>query len=374
MAKRDYYEILEITRTASDEEIKKSYRRLAMRYHPDRNNGDAEAEERFKEISEAYEVLADAEKRQAYDQFGHAGVGAGGGGGGAGFSGFGGFGDVFGDLFEQAFGRGFGGQQAARGTDLRYDLDLTLEEAAVGKEVTIQIPGSALCEVCHGSGAAPGSSSETCAACGGRGQVRMMQGFFSVTRTCPTCGGSGKVVTNPCAACQGHGRVRKMRELVVKVPAGVDTGDRIRLSGEGDAGERGAPAGDLYIQIRVKPHPLFEREGDDLHCEVPVSFARVALGGEMEVPTLTGRAKVQIAPGTQSGNVFRLRGKGIKGVRSKVAGDLYCRIAVEVPVKLSARQKELLEEFEQDAGNAEQHPQQHRWWDKVKDFVERMGF
>jgi len=372
MAKRDYYEILETTRTAGDEEIKKSYRRLAMRYHPDRNNGDAEAEERFKEISEAYEVLSDAEKRQAYDQFGHAGVGA--GGGGAGFSGFGGFGDVFGDLFEQAFGRGFGGQQAARGTDLRYDLDLTLEEAAVGKEVTIQIPGSALCEVCHGSGAAPGSSSETCATCGGRGQVRMMQGFFSVTRTCPTCGGSGKVVTNPCAACQGHGRVRKMRELVVKVPAGVDTGDRIRLSGEGDAGERGAPAGDLYIQIRVKPHPLFEREGDDLRCEVPVSFAKVALGGEMEVPTLTGRAKVQIAPGTQSGNVFRLRGKGIKGVRSKVAGDLYCRIAVEVPVKLSARQKELLEEFEQGAGNAEQHPQQHRWWDKVKDFVERMGF
>jgi molecular chaperone DnaJ len=372
MATRDYYEVLEISRTADDGEIKKSYRRLAMRYHPDRNPGDASAEERFKEISAAYEVLSDPQKRQAYDRFGHAGVN--GGGPGAGFGGGGGgFGDVFSDLFEQAFGGGFRGQDSGRGADLRYELELTLEEAALGKEVTIQIPSSATCEVCHGSGAKPGSAVEDCSTCGGRGQVRMVQGFFSVTRPCPQCNGSGKVIKEPCTNCHGHGRVRKNRDLQVKVPAGVDTGDRIRLNGEGEAGERGSPSGDLYIQVRVLPHALFERDGDDLHCAVPVHFTTMAMGGELEVPTLTGRAKVQIAPGTQSGTVFRLRGKGIKGVRSKLNGDLHCQLQVEVPVHLSARQKELLEEFAREGGDNIQHPQQENWWNKVKDFFDRMG-
>ncbi|BBF64407.1 molecular chaperone DnaJ [Acidithiobacillus sp. 'AMD consortium'] len=372
MATRDYYEVLETSRTADDGEIKKSYRRLAMRYHPDRNPGDASAEERFKEISAAYEVLSDPQKRQAYDRFGHAGVN--GGGPGAGFGGGGGgFGDVFSDLFEQAFGGGFRGQDSGRGADLRYELELTLEEAALGKEVTIQIPSSATCEVCHGSGAKPGSAVEDCSTCGGRGQVRMVQGFFSVTRPCPQCNGSGKVIKEPCTNCHGHGRVRKNRDLQVKVPAGVDTGDRIRLNGEGEAGERGSPSGDLYIQVRVLPHALFERDGDDLHCAVPVHFTTMAMGGELEVPTLTGRAKVQIAPGTQSGTVFRLRGKGIKGVRSKLNGDLHCQLQVEVPVHLSARQKELLEEFAREGGDNIQHPQQENWWNKVKDFFDRMG-
>ena len=377
MATRDYYEILEITRSADDGEIKKSYRRLAMRYHPDRNPDDASAEDRFKEISEAYEVLSDPQKRQAYDRFGHAGVNSGGGRPGAGFGGFSGggagFGDVFSDLFEQAFGGGSRGQDSGRGADLRYELELTLEEAALGKEVTIQIPSSAACEVCHGSGAKPGSAVEDCKTCGGRGQVRMVQGFFSVTRPCPQCNGSGKTIKDPCTNCHGHGRVRKNRDLQVKVPAGVDTGDRIRLSGEGEAGERGAASGDLYIQVRVLPHMLFERDGDDLHCAVPVKFTTMAMGGELEVPTLTGRAKVQIAPGTQSGAVFHLRGKGIKGVRSKLNGDLHCQIQVEVPVHLSPRQKELLEEFAQEGGDNAQHPQQESWWNKAKDFFDRMG-
>ncbi|MBU2740398.1 molecular chaperone DnaJ [Acidithiobacillus thiooxidans] len=380
MATRDYYEILEITRSADDGEIKKSYRRLAMRYHPDRNPDDPSAEDRFKEINEAYEVLSDASKRQAYDRFGHAGVQGGsgpGGGFGGGFGGFGGgsagFGDIFGDLFEQAFGGGVRGQDSGRGSDLRYELDLTLEEAALGKQVTIQIPSSAPCEVCHGTGAKPGSKVEDCSTCAGRGQVRMVQGFFSVTRPCPQCNGSGKTIKDPCSNCQGHGRVRKTRDLEVKVPAGVDTGDRIRLNGEGEAGERGAAAGDLYIQVRVQPHSLFERDGDDLHCAVPVTFTTMAMGGELEVPTLTGRAKIQIAPGTQSGMVFRLRGKGIKGVRSKLHGDLHCRLQVEVPVHLSARQKELLEEFASTAADQSQHPQQESWWNKAKDFLDRMG-
>ncbi|MCR1356495.1 molecular chaperone DnaJ, partial [Acidithiobacillus ferrooxidans] len=308
------------------------------------------------------------------DRFGHAGVNGGGGGPGAGFGGGGGgFGDVFSDLFEQAFGGGFRGQDSGRGADLRYELELTLEEAALGKEVTIQIPSSATCEVCRGSGAKPGSAVEDCATCGGRGQVRMVQGFFSVTRPCPQCNGSGKVIKEPCTNCHGHGRVRRNRDLQVKVPAGVDTGDRIRLNGEGEAGERGGPAGDLYIQVRVLPHALFERDGDDLHCAVPVQFTTMAMGGELEVPTLTGRAKVQIAPGTQSGAVFRLRGKGIKGVRSKLNGDLHCQLQVEVPVHLSARQKELLEEFAREGGDNIQHPQQESWWNKAKDFFDRMG-
>ncbi|AEK59151.1 MULTISPECIES: molecular chaperone DnaJ [Acidithiobacillus] len=375
MASRDYYEVLEVSRTADDGEIKKSYRRLAMRYHPDRNPGDSQAEERFKEISEAYEVLSDPQKRQAYDRFGHAGV-QGGGGPGFGAGGFagGGFGDIFGDLFEQAFGRGFGGRDPGRGADLRYELELSLEEAAQGKTVTISIPSSSVCESCGGSGAKAGSSTVECRTCGGRGQVRMVQGFFSVTRPCPDCGGSGRIIKEPCPQCNGHGRVRKTRSIEVKIPAGVDTGDRIRLAGEGEAGERGAPSGDLFIEIRVRPHPLFERDGDDLHCVVPVSFTTLALGGELEIPTLTGRARIQVNPGTQSGAVFRLRGKGVQGVRSKLTGDLHCRLQVEIPVHLSARQRELLQEFANERGEEVQHPQQESWWNKVKDFVDRMGF
>ncbi|MCY0871829.1 MAG: molecular chaperone DnaJ [Acidithiobacillus caldus] len=375
MASRDYYEVLEVSRTADDGEIKKSYRRLAMRYHPDRNPGDSQAEERFKEISEAYEVLSDPQKRQAYDRFGHAGV-QGGGGPGFGAGGFagGGFGDIFGDLFEQAFGRGFGGRDPGRGADLRYELELSLEEAARGKTVTISIPSSSVCESCGGSGAKAGSSTVECRTCGGRGQVRMVQGFFSVTRPCPDCGGSGRIIKEPCPQCNGHGRVRKTRSIEVKIPAGVDTGDRIRLAGEGEAGERGAPSGDLFIEIRVRPHPLFERDGDDLHCVVPVSFTTLALGGELEIPTLTGRARIQVNPGTQSGAVFRLRGKGVQGVRSKLTGDLHCRLQVEIPVHLSARQRELLQEFSNERGEEVQHPQQESWWNKVKDFVDRMGF
>ncbi|MGK9451238.1 molecular chaperone DnaJ [Acidithiobacillus caldus] len=375
MASRDYYEVLEVSRTADDGEIKKSYRRLAMRYHPDRNPGDSQAEERFKEISEAYEVLSDPQKRQAYDRFGHAGV-QGGGGSGFGAGGFagGGFGDIFGDLFEQAFGRGFGGRDPGRGADLRYELELSLEEAARGKTVTISIPSSSVCESCGGSGAKAGSSTVECRTCGGRGQVRMVQGFFSVTRPCPDCGGSGRIIREPCPQCNGHGRVRKTRSIEVKIPAGVDTGDRIRLAGEGEAGERGAPSGDLFIEIRVRPHPLFERDGDDLHCVVPVSFTTLALGGELEIPTLTGRARIQVNPGTQSGAVFRLRGKGVQGVRSKLTGDLHCRLQVEIPVHLSARQRELLQEFANERGEEVQHPQQESWWNKVKDFVDRMGF
>ncbi len=373
MSKRDYYEILEVSRSVDDGELKKSYRRLAMRYHPDRNPDDISAEERFKEISEAYEVLSDPQKRRAYDQFGHAGV-QGNGGGGAGFGGAGGFGDIFGDIFEQFTRGGFGFQQdPGRGSDLRYRLELSLEEAAAGKAVELEIPSSVVCESCQGTGAEPGSEVEDCRTCGGHGQVRMAQGFFSVTRPCPNCGGSGKVVKSPCKSCKGQGRVRKNRLVEVKIPAGVDTGDRIRLSGEGEAGERGAPPGDLYVEIQVRPHSLFERDGDDLHCAVPVSFTTLALGGELEVPTLTGRVKVQIPAGTQSGKVFLLRGKGIQGVRSRMAGDLHCRVQVEVPIKLNERQRELLQEFAAETGEAAQHPQQESWWAKAKDFFERMG-
>lgn len=373
MSKRDYYEILEVSRSVDDGELKKSYRRLAMRYHPDRNPDDISAEERFKEISEAYEVLSDPQKRRAYDQFGHAGV-QGNGGGGAGFGGAGGFGDIFGDIFEQFTRGGFGFQQdPGRGSDLRYRLELSLEEAAAGKAVELEIPSSVVCESCQGTGAEPGSEVEDCRTCGGHGQVRMAQGFFSVTRPCPNCGGSGKVVKSPCKSCKGQGRVRKNRLVEVKIPAGVDTGDRIRLTGEGEAGERGAPPGDLYVEIQVRPHSLFERDGDDLHCAVPVSFTTLALGGELEVPTLTGRVKVQIPAGTQSGKVFLLRGKGIQGVRSRMAGDLHCRVQVEVPIKLNERQRELLQEFAAETGEAAQHPQQESWWAKAKDFFERMG-
>ncbi|MEJ2674950.1 MAG: molecular chaperone DnaJ [Acidihalobacter sp.] len=367
MSKRDYYEVLGVERTATDAELKKAYRRLAMKYHPDRNPDDEEAMEHFKEAKEAYEVLSDAQKRAAYDQFGHAGVDPGAAGGGAGFGGAG-----FGDIFD-IFGGGRGGRERAyRGSDLQYNLDLTLEEAVFGTEVQIRVPTVVACETCGGSGAKPGTSPQTCSTCGGVGQVRIQQGFFSVQQTCPRCHGSGQVISDPCAACHGEGRVRESKTLSVKVPAGVDTGDRIRLAGEGEAGVNGGPAGDLYVQIRVKPHKIFTRQGDDLQCDVPISFATAALGGEIDVPTLGGRAKLKIPAETQSNRQFRLRGKGIKPVRGGPEGDLLCRVSVETPVNLTREQKEMLQSFEDSlrSGGKRHNPQAHGWLDGVKGFFE----
>ncbi len=351
-SKRDYYTVLGLNRDASDEDLKKSYRKLAMKHHPDRNLDDKSAEEKFKEAKEAYEVLTDPKKRAAYDQFGHAGVdasaGFAGAARGAGPEGFGGFADAFGDIFGEIFGQGRGGRGNGvfRGADLRYNLELALEEAARGTEATIRIPTLENCATCHGSGAKPGTQPKPCASCGGRGEVRVSQGFFSIQQTCPTCHGTGKVVTDPCAGCNGAGRLRKHKTLSVKIPAGVDQDDRIRLAGEGEAGVNGGPSGDLYVVVQLKPHSVFQREGADLHCEMPISFATASLGGEIEIPTLDGQAKIKIPSETQSGQVFRLRNKGIRPVRGSVTGDLYCHVAIETPVKLTARQKELLREFE----------------------------
>jgi len=375
-SKRDYYAVLGVNRDASEDDIRKSYRKLAMKHHPDRNQGDKAAEEKFKEAKEAYEILTDAKKRAAYDQFGHAGVdpsaGFGGGARGAGPEGFGGFADAFGDIFGEIFGqgRGGGGNGVFRGADLRYNLELTLEEAARGTEARIRIPAMEGCETCHGSGAKPGTSSKPCPSCQGRGQVRVSQGFFSIQQTCPQCHGTGKYVPDPCATCGGAGRVRKHKTLSVKIPAGVDQDDRIRLSGEGEAGVNGGPPGDLYVVVQLKPHAVFQREGADLHCEMPISFATAALGGEIEIPTLDGHAKVKIPPETQTGQVFRLRNKGIRPVRGSVTGDLYCHVALETPVKLTARQKEILREFESiNQEDPEAHsPKQKTFFDKLKAF------
>jgi molecular chaperone DnaJ len=378
--KRDYYTVLGLGRDASEEDIKKAYRKLAMKHHPDRNPDDKAAEEKFKEAKEAYEVLSDAKKRAAYDQFGHAGVdpAAGFGGGRGPFGpggpeGFGGFADAFGDIFGEIFGqqstrgRGTG---MFRGADLRYNLDLTLEEAARGTEAKIRIPTLEACGTCHGTGAKAGTQPKPCATCGGRGEVRVSQGFFSIQQTCPTCHGSGKVVTDPCPACDGAGRTRKHKTLSVKIPAGVDHEDRIRLGGEGEAGVNGGPPGDLYVVVQLKPHAVFQREGADLHCEMPVSFATAALGGEIEIPTLDGQAKIRIPAETQTGQVFRLRNKGIRPVRGSVTGDLYCHVAIETPVNLTARQKELLREFETiNEKNPESHtPRAKSFFDRVRDF------
>ncbi len=371
MSKRDYYEILGVAKNASDEEIKKAYRKLAMKFHPDRNPDDKGAEEKFKEAKQAYEILSDADKRSAYDQFGHAGVdqqagmGGGFGGGGSGFA------DAFSDIFGDIFGGGGAGNRrdrVYRGADLRYNLEIGLEEAARGTETKIRIPTLEECGTCHGSGAKPGSQPTTCTTCGGHGQVRIQQGFFSVQQTCPRCGGTGKMVTDPCPACHGEGRIKKHKTLSVKIPAGVDSGDRIRLAGEGEAGVNGGPAGDLYVVINLKEHPVFKRDGDDLHCEMPISFASAALGGEVEIPTLDGHAKVKIPAETQTGKVFRLRGKGIKGVRSAGPGDLLCHILVETPVNLSERQRELLREFESLAPGRNNNPRAQSFMDKVKSF------
>lgn len=371
MAKRDYYEVLGVERGASEAELKKAYRRLAMKYHPDRNPGDKEAEDNFKEANEAYEVLTDANKRAAYDQYGHAGVDPSmGGAGGAGF-GNANFSDIFGDVFSDFFGGARGNSRggASRGSDLRYTLELDLEEAVRGTSVTIRVPTLAECSVCHGSGAKKGTSPVTCTTCGGIGQVRMQQGFFSVQQTCPRCHGSGKMITDPCGNCHGQGRVEEQKTLSVKVPAGVDTGDRIRLSGEGEAGTQGGPAGDLYVVVSVREHPIFQRDGKHLYCEVPISFADAALGGELEVPTLDGRVKLKIPEGTQTGKLFRLRGKGVAPVRGGAPGDLMCRVAVETPVNLDKRQRELLEEFRKSLQNDSSHsPKASGWFEGVKRF------
>lgn len=370
MAKRDFYEILGVAKTASADEIKKAYRKLAMKHHPDRNPGDKTAEETFKEANEAYEVLSDDDKRAAYDRHGHAGVdpGMGAGGFAGGFGGAGAnFSDIFGDVFGDIFGGGRAGQRSNRGADLRYTLELDLEEAVRGTTVQIRVPKLSTCEVCDGSGAKKGTSPETCRTCGGAGQVRVQQGFFSMAQTCPTCRGRGKVIKEPCMNCHGQGRVEKSKTLEVKIPAGVDSGDRIRLAGEGEAGANGGPTGDLYVQVAVRPHKILERDGADLYCEVPISFADAALGGELEVPTLDGRVKLKIPEGTQTGKLFRLRGKGVAPVRGGGPGDLFCKVAVETPVNLNKRQKELLREFQQDmeAEDSKHSPRKSSWFESV---------
>ncbi|HEB94237.1 MAG TPA: molecular chaperone DnaJ [Gammaproteobacteria bacterium] len=374
MSKRDYYVVLGVERNATEIELKKAFKRQAMKHHPDRNPDNTEAVEKFKEAKEAYEVLSDAQKRAAYDQFGHAGVDAGMGGGGPGAADGGSFSDIFGDVFGDIFGgsRGGGGQQRTRrGADLRYHLELTLEEAVRGTTVKIRVPTSVSCSSCGGNGAKKGSSPTTCTTCGGVGQVRMQQGFFSLQQTCPQCHGSGQMIKDPCTTCHGQGRVEEQKTLSVKVPAGVDNGDRIRLAGEGEAGGRGAPAGDLYVQISVKEHPIFVREESDLYCEVPISFVTAALGGELEVPTLDGRVKLKIPAETQSGRLFKLRGKGVKSVRGGTVGDLLCRVLIETPVNLNQKQKDLLRELDSTMSSSSTHrPKEHSWLDGVKKFFE----
>ncbi|MGH8730199.1 MAG: molecular chaperone DnaJ [Burkholderiales bacterium] len=371
MSKRDYYEVLGVNRDASEEEIKKAYRKLAMKHHPDRNPDNPKSEELFKVAKEAYEVLSDAGKRGAYDQYGHAGVDpqAGMGAGAAG-AGFGGFADAFGDIFGDIFGAGRQRSNVYRGADLRYNLEISLEEAARGTETRVRIPTMEECESCGGSGAKPGTQPMTCPTCGGQGQVRMTQGFFSIQQTCPKCHGSGKVVQSPCTTCNGAGRVKHQKTLSVKIPVGVDEGDRIRLSGEGEAGVNGGPSGDLYVVIHIRPHEVFSREGNDLHCEMPISITKTALGGEIEIPTLDGYAKIRIPPETQTGKVFRLRGKGIKGVRSNAHGDLLCHVVLETPVNLTPRQKELLQELEEinERDSGRHNPRAKSWMGRVKEF------
>lgn len=383
MAKRDYYEILGLAKNASEEDIKKAYRKLAMKHHPDRNQGDGakKSEEQFKEVKEAYEMLSDAQKRAAYDQYGHAGVDPNAGGfrpGGQGGEGFGGFAEAFGDIFGDIFGGqggggqrrgGAGGQQVFRGSDLSYAMEITLEEAARGKETQIRIPSWEECETCHGSGAKPGTSAKTCPSCNGAGTVHMRQGFFSIQQTCPHCHGTGKIIPEPCVTCHGQGKIKKTKTLEVKIPAGINEGMRIRSAGNGEPGTNGGPAGDLYIEIRIKQHEIFERDGDDLHCTVPVGLTLAALGGGIEVPTLGGKAEIELPEGTQHGKTFRLRGKGIKGVRSSYPGDLYCHISVETPVKLTEHQRKLLKELDEsfNKSGGKHSPNAKSWTDHVKD-------
>lgn len=374
-AKKDYYEVLGVNKDASSEEIKKSYRKLAMKHHPDRNPDNPKAEEHFKEAKEAYEMLSDDQKRAAYDQYGHAGVDPSMAGAGNGFGGAG-FGDAFGDIFGDIFGGGARGQRnnVYRGADLRYNMEISLEEAAKGTETKIRIPVQATCETCKGNGAKAGKSPVTCTTCNGHGQVRMQQGFFSVQQTCPKCHGGGKTIKDEdkCGTCHGAGRIKQNKTLSVKIPAGVDEGDRIRLSGEGEAGVNGGPTGDLYVVVHLKPHEIFQRDGGNLHCEMPISFSTAALGGEIEVPTLGGSAKMKIPAETQTGGVFRLKGKGIKPLRQSDHGDLMVHVVVETPVKLTEKQKELLREFEisTQADSGKHSPRNKSWMDKVKGFFE----
>ena len=380
MSKRDYYEVLAVAKNASEAEIKKAYRRLAMKHHPDRNTGEkaGEAEASFKEAKEAYEVLSDAQKRAAYDQFGHAGVdpsmggGRGFGGGGASFSDI--FGDVFGDIFGGGRG-GAGGPRVQRGSDLRYNLELSLEDAVAGTSVKIKVPTWVSCDTCGGNGAKKGTSAKTCGTCHGAGQVRMQQGFFSVQQTCPTCHGKGSVIEEPCPACRGVGRIQETKTLSVKVPPGVDSGDRIRLAGEGEAGDNGGPPGDLYVQVHVREHPIFSRDDSHLYCEVPIDFPTAALGGELDVPTLDGKVKLKIPEGTQTGKMFRMRGKGVRPVRGGPQGDLICRVVVETPVKLTDQQRSLLGQLHESlkGGGRKHSPNAHSWVDSVKGFFEKMG-
>ena len=371
--KRDYYEILGVPKNAGEDEIKKAYRKLAMKYHPDRNQGDAakDAEAKFKDVKEAYEMLSDGQKRAAYDQFGHAGVDPNMRGGPEGFGGFAeAFGDIFGDVFGGARRGGGGGRQVYRGNDLRYAMEITLEEAAQGKDAQVRIPNWDDCGTCHGSGAKPGGKPPiTCTTCHGQGVVQMRQGFFSVQQTCPQCRGTGRIVPEPCPACHGQGKTKNTKTLEVKIPAGIDDGMRIRSTGNGEPGTNGGPPGDLYIEIRIKKHEVFERDGDDLHCVVPVSMTTAALGGEIEVPTLSGQAAIDIPEGTQSGKQFRLRGKGIKGVRATYPGDLYCHIRVETPVKLTEHQRKLLKELDDSLrkGGDKHSPTDKSWFDKAKE-------
>jgi len=383
MAKRDYYESLGVAKNASEEEIKKAYRKLAMKHHPDRNQGEGakESEEKFKEAKEAYEMLSDPKKRAAYDQFGHAGVDPNMGGagfrGGPGGEGFGGFAEAFGDIFGDIFGgqgqpggaRRGGGQQVYRGADLSYAMEITLEEAARGKETQIRIPSWEECETCHGSGAKAGTSAKTCPTCHGSGNVHLRQGFFSIQQTCPQCHGTGKIIPEPCVTCSGAGKIKKQKTLEVKIPAGINEGQRIALRGHGEPGLHGGPAGDLYVEIRIKQHDIFERDGDDLHCTIPVSVITAALGGAIQIPTLGGEAEIELPEGTQHGKTFRLRGKGIKGIRSNYPGDLYCHIQVEIPIKLTEHQRKLLKELDESLkkGGEKHSPNAKSWTDRVKD-------
>lgn len=375
MSKRDYYEVLGVAKDANEAEIKKAFKRMAMKFHPDRNQDNPEAEDKFKEAKEAYDILSDAQKRAAYDQYGHAGVDPSAGGfGGGGFGGGANFSDIFGDVFGDIFGGGGGRSRSYRGSDLRYNMELSLEDAVFGTTVQIKIPTLVTCKTCDGSGAKKGSSPVTCATCGGTGQVRIQQGFFSVQQTCPHCHGQGKTISDPCNDCHGQGRVEERKTLSVKVPPGVDNGDRIRLSGEGEAGENGGPPGDLYVQVHVKPHPIFERDANNLLCQVPISVATAALGGELEVPTLNGRVKLKIPSETQTGKMFRLKGKGVKPVRGGAVGDLICKVVIETPVKLTARQKELLRELDESMNEDQKshNPQGSSWMDGVKKFFDDM--
>lgn len=371
MSKRDYYETLGVARDASDEDLKKAYRRCAMKHHPDRNPGDSAAEAAFKECKEAYEVLSDAAKRRAYDAHGHAAFEHGmGGGGGPGPD----MGDIFGDIFGTIFGGAGGGRAARRGADIGYVMELDLEEAVAGIEKRIEIPTLSECGLCKGSGSEDGKV-ETCNTCHGRGQVRFQRGIFTMQQACPECGGRGQVVRNPCKECHGAGRIEDEKVLSVKIPAGVDSGDRIRLTGEGEAGPPGTPPGDLYVEVRVREHEIFRRDGDDLHCEVPIRISQAALGDTVNVPTLDGEAEIRIPAETQAGKVFRLRGKGVKSVRSRSAGDLYCRVVVETPINLTAEQRELLEKFEATFTGEEgrrHSPRSATFLDGVKSFFGRI--